>query len=425
MHLPWSADRSIYKGSGGRYISKVGAIRKHFGDLQSGLNLRLRGLLGYFKHIKMNYFHNQSNELAILKGAVENTNEAFVTIDQNHKVIFFNKAAENIFGYGRDEVIGHDLDVIMSHSCSRDHRQAVERYAKTRVPSRIGHETEVLATRKHGKTFPASISFSVSDIDGSLYFTGIVRDLTETKALKEKVTRSERLAALGQVVAEITHEIKNPLMMIGGFANQLIRETEDEKSLTKLNIIADEVSRLESLLKELRDFYLPRVQNIEEIDINSLLQEVYSLVKVDCEGKKINAEIKTDKKSVIVEADRAKLEQVFLNLLKNSMEAMENGGNLSVQPKLIGDMVEITIADDGIGIPEADQEKIFSPFFTTKKHGTGLGLSISRSIIEENEGSSLTLKSEEGKGTVFTITMPVCKAAMRESIKTAEARSSK
>lgn len=372
----------------------------------------------------MNDLHNHSNELAILKGAVENTNEAFVTIDQNHKVIFFNKAAENIFGYGRDEVIGYDLDVIMSHSCSRDHRQAVERYAKTRVPGRIGHETEMLATRKNGKTFPASISFSVSDIDGILYFTGIVRDLTETNALKEKVIRSERLAALGQVVAEITHEIKNPLMMIGGFANQLIRETEDEKSLTKLNIIADEVSRLENLLKELKDLYLPRALNIEEIDLNNLLQEVYSLVKGDCEGQKINAEIKTDNKPVIVEADRARLEQVFLNLLKNSIEAMENGGNLSVQPKLIGDTVEITIADDGIGIPEDDKEKIFSPFFTTKKHGTGLGLSISRNIIEENEGSSLTLKSEEGKGTVFKITMPVCKAAMKESIKTAETRPS-
>jgi signal transduction histidine kinase len=104
---------------------------------------------------------------------------------------------------------------------------------------------------------------------------------------------------------------------------------------------------------------------------------------------------------------------------------MENGGNLSVQPKLIGDTVEITIADDGIGIPEADQEKIFSPFFTTKKHGTGLGLSISKNIIEENEGSSLTLKSEEGKGTVFKITMPVCKAAMQGPNKTSKVRPSK
>lgn len=374
--------------------------------------------------MKMDDFNNHDSELAILKGAIENTNEAFVTIDQNHKVLFFNKTAEEIFGYRRHEIIGRDLDVIMSEKCARDHRQAVERYAKTRVPRRIGHETEMSATRKGGKTFPATISFSVFEREGFLYFTGIVRDLTETKALQEKIIRSERLAALGQVVAEITHEIKNPLMMIGGFANQLKRETRDKKSHTKLNVIAEQVSRLENLLEELRDLYLPRALNIEEIEISSLLHDVYSLAKNDCEEKKINAEIKTDSEPIIVEADRARLEQVLLNLLNNSMEAMETGGNLSIQPKLVGDKVEISIADDGIGIPEDDKEKVFSPFYTTKKHGTGLGLSISRNIIEENEGSSLTFESEEGKGTVFRIILPVSKAAMKEFNKSPEARSS-
>lgn len=349
----------------------------------------------------------ENRELTILKSAVENTNEAFVTIDKNHKVLFFNKAAEKTFGYGRDEVIGHDLDMIMTPGCSRDHRQAVERYVKTRVPSLIGHVTEIVAARKDGETFTASISFSVSEVDGKLYFTGIVRDLTETKALQEQITRSERLAALGQVVAEITHEIKNPLMMIGGFARQLIRHSKDEKSITKLDIIADEVARLESLIKELRELYLPRVINIEEIDLNGLLWEVYSLVKDDCERKRIRAEIKTEKDPVNIKGDKFRLKQVFLNLIKNSMEAMENGGHLSVQSKVTGDLVEITIADDGCGIPEDDQEKIFSPFFTTKKHGTGLGLSISRSIIQEHSGSYLSLKSRGSEGTVFKVTMPI------------------
>jgi two-component system sensor kinase FixL len=348
-----------------------------------------------------------NKEMAILMSAVENTNEAFVTIDQHHKVLFFNKAAEKIFDYKREEVIGRDLDVIMSPGCSRDHRHAVERFAKTRVPRRIGHVTEFVATRKHDETFPASISFSVSEVNGNLYFTGIVRDLTETKALREQILRSERLAALGQVVAEITHEIKNPLMMIGGFARQLIQHARDDKSTKKLNIIADEVARMESLIKELRELYLPRVLNIEEIDLNSLLREVYSLVKDDCERKRIRAEIKTGKDPVIIEGDKFRLKQVFLNLIKNSMEAMESGGNLSVQSKVTGDLAEITIADDGCGIPEDDQQKIFSPFFTTKKHGTGLGLSISRSIIQDHSGSRLSLKSGGGKGTVFKVTMPI------------------
>jgi len=364
--------------------------------------------------MKMSVRHDENRELEILKIVVENTNEAFVTIDQNHKVLFLNKAAENIFGHSRDEVVGHDLDLIMSPTCSLDHRKAVEHYVKTRVPTRIGHETEMVATRKNGETFPANISFSVSEVDGSLYFTGIVRDLTETKALQERIARSERLAALGQLVAEITHEIKNPLMMIGGFVRQLIRQDSDEKSLTKLNIIEDEVSRLEILLKELMEFYKPRALNIAEIDLNDLLREVHHLVKDNCQRKKIKTEFKACKRPVIIEGDRSKLKQVFLNLIKNSIEAMGKGGNLSVRTKLTGDLVEIEIADDGIGIPAGDQEKIFYPFFTTKKHGTGLGLSISKSIIEDHEGSSFSMKSEEGKGTLFRVTMPVCQAAMKE-----------
>ena len=173
---------------------------------------------------------SEIKEIPILENAVENTNEAFVTIDEEHRVLFFNRAAERIFGYVRDEVIGKDLNVIMSPQCSRDHRQAVERYLATRVPRRIGHATEMVATRKTGETFPASISFSVAEVEGKLYFTGIIQDLTEAKAIQDRLIRSEHLAALGQGVVEITHEIKNPLMLIGGFASQLLQEEGDEKS---------------------------------------------------------------------------------------------------------------------------------------------------------------------------------------------------
>ncbi|MBP1739305.1 MAG: sensor signal transduction histidine kinase [Deltaproteobacteria bacterium] len=350
-------------------------------------------------------------ELAVLKGAVENTNEAFVTIDQKQKVLFFNKAAEKIFGYSREEVLGQDLDVIMSPNCSRDHHRAVSRYIETGVPRRIGHHTEIMASRKNGETFPADISFSISRADGRLYFTAIVRDLTETKALQDRINRSERLAALGQVVAEISHEIKNPLMMIGGFARQLVKESKDEKSLAKLNIIVKEVQRLESLLKEMRDYYLPRPLDRKEIDVNALLKEVHDLIKEDCKKRSIRLEFKTDREQVLVEGDRAKLEQVLLNLAKNALEAMEQGGKISFASGLKEGVVEIKISDEGIGIPEEDQGKIFSPFYTTKKQGTGLGLSICKRIIEDHPGSSLSFASEKGKGSAFVITMPVSRSA--------------
>jgi len=350
---------------------------------------------------------NQNQEMVILKNAVENTNEAFVTIDENHVVLFFNKAAEEIFGYSRQEVIGRDLNVIMSPSCSKNHRQAVTRYVKTRIPGRIGHETEMLASRRNGDTFPASISFSVTEVNGSLFFTGIVRDMTEKRALQEQIMRSERMAALGQLAAEITHEIKNPLMLIGGFAQQLSRVIDDKKNLKKVNIITDEVKRLERLLADLREFHLPKTIASEKVDLKELLQEIYFMLKDGCEKKNIRTELKIDDNALLVTGDRYSLKQVFLNLLKNSMDAMEHGGVLSIQTSLIGDQVEITVADEGCGIPEQDKEKIFSPFFTTKKHGTGLGLCISKRIIEEHTDGSLSMKSKEGKGTSFKISLPV------------------
>jgi len=349
----------------------------------------------------------QNQEMVILKQAVENTNEAFVTIDENHKVLFFNKAAEKIFGYSRKGVIGRDLNVIMSPNCSRNHRQAVTRYVKTRIPGRIGHETEMSATRKNGDIFPASISFSVTEVNGRLFFTGIVRDMTEKRALQDKILRSERMAALGQLAAEITHEIKNPLMLIGGFAQQLSRVIDDKKNLKKVNIITDEVKRLERLLADLREFHLPKTITSEKVDIKELLQDIYSMLKEDCEKKNIRTELNIDEKAILVVGDRNRLKQVFLNLFKNSMEAMEHGGILSIETSLSGDHVEITVTDEGCGIPEQDKEKIFSPFFTTKSHGTGLGLCISKRIIEEHAGSSLTVKSKEGKGTSFKISLPV------------------
>ena len=345
-------------------------------------------------------------ELAVLKGAVENTNEAFVTIDKNQKVLFFNKAAEKIFGYSRDEILGRDLDVIMSPDCSRDHHLAVARYIETGVPRRIGHHTEIMALRKNGETFPADISFSISHADGALYFTAIVRDLTETKALQERINRSERLAALGQLVAEISHEIKNPLMMIGGFARQLVKESGDEKSLIKLNIIVHEVQRLEGLLREMRDFYLPRALELQEMEINTLLKQVQDLIKEDCKKRSIRLEFKTDREEVFVEGDRARLEQVLLNLAKNALEATEQGGKISFLSGLKQGVVEISIIDQGLGISDEDKEKIFSPFYTTKKQGTGLGLSICKRIIEDHPGSSLSFTSEKGRGSTFVITMP-------------------
>ncbi len=340
--------------------------------------------------------------LLILKNAVENTNEAFVTIDENSTVIFFNKAAERMFGYGRAEVLGHNLMEILTPMCRAGHELAVARYVRTGEATLIGHETELVVARKNGETFPAAISFSVADIEGQLYFTGLVRDLSDTRNLEDRLAQNERLAKLGQTVAEINHEIKNPLIMIGGFARQLLKKARDEKDMAKLTIIVDEVTRLEHLLASLKELYKPPQLNLAGISLNELLEEVVDLAHSYSGGKGIDIRF-VPTIDVEVEVDREKIKQVLLNLVKNGIEATPSGGKVVLSTRVQEKLVEVDVTDTGEGIPEEIKKRIFLPFFTTKEQGTGLGLCISKRIIEDHPGCSFQLDSEEGKGTVATI----------------------
>ena len=352
-------------------------------------------------------FREPNQALTILQGAIENTNEGFVTIDENHRVVIFNREAERIFGVKREEILGKDLGDILTPQCSQGHKKAVALYLETRKPRLIGHQSEFLTARKNGQPFPLSISFSVSNIGEKTFFTGIIRDLTETKALEEQVLKSERLAALGQLVAEVSHEIKNPLVMIGGYARQLLRSAPDPKGQAKLQIIVDEVQRLETLIGEMRDLYRPKALNLETIDMALLLKEVRELIQEEARNKKIEVVLDIPPAPVMVEGDKDKLKQVILNLSRNGMEAMDQEGKLTVRARCLEDQVEVTISDEGPGIPEPERDKIFVPFYTTKKQGTGLGLSVSKRIIEDHPGGSFSLASGRDKGAVAKITMPV------------------
>lgn len=356
------------------------------------------------------YFKAGGNrEIEILRSAVESTNEGFITIDQDHTVVFYNKGAEKIFGYKSDEVLGRDLDIILTPHCAPRHHEAIKRYLKTKKPKRIGHVTELTATRKNGEKFPVNISFSTFELDKKIYFTAIITDLTEIRELQDRAKKMERLAVLGRVVAEISHEIKNPLMMIGGFANQLFRNTHEEKEKKKLKVILDEVNRLQSLLASIKEYYSPPPSVKERIDILRMLKDIYSLIKAECSERGIELNIDTVDNELYVLGNEEKLRQVIINILRNGMDAMENGGKLYIALQLSKNNIEIRIRDTGRGIPEKIQDRIFTPFFTTKSYGSGLGLGISKKIIEDHNGS-LSFETEQGKGTTFIIRLPLLKS---------------
>jgi signal transduction histidine kinase len=247
----------------------------------------------------------------------------------------------------------------------------------------------------------------VADIGGNLYFTGIVRDISEYVELEDKLRQNERLAAVGNTVSQIVHEIKNPLMIIGGFAQQLLKaKTLDAKGMQKLSIITEEVSRLEGLMAEMRDYSRPPGLKRETGRIETLIQEMANFYSEVLKEKQIEMILTPMEPLPAYNLDYQKLKQVLVNLIKNASEAMPEGGTITLAAQRRPPHLEITVADNGEGMTEDVAQNIFTPYFTTKSKGSGLGLVISRNIVRAHNGD-LVVESQPGKGSVFTIKLPL------------------
>lgn len=223
---------------------------------------------------------------------------------------------------------------------------------------------------------------------------------------QERLLRSERFAAVGEAAAYVSHEIKNPLMVIGGLANQVERRlSEDPAAQEKLRVIQKEVQRLESFLGELRDFLRPAPPCRKEIDLNLAIQDVETLMGEAIQEKGIILEDRLEPNLPPVEADPNQIEQVLLNLLKNALEATESQGKIRVSSGTRDAQVWFAVQDTGKGMPEDVLEKIFHPFYTTKHKGTGLGLAVINKIITDHHGT-ITVDSVAGSGSTFTVRLP-------------------
>ena len=232
---------------------------------------------------------------------------------------------------------------------------------------------------------------------------------SKTKELQEShelLMRSERFAAVGEAAAYVSHEIKNPLMVIGGLAQQVMRRMESEPELQeKLQIIRGEVRRLETFLGDLRDFTRPALPAKESIDLNQIIHEVRTLMDAETQKRKITIRENLDPQLPSLDADPSQMKQVLLNLIKNSLEAMDSGGEITLKTGSDGQSVWFSVADTGCGMPPEVLEKIFDPFFTTKEKGTGLGLAVIHKIIVDHHGT-LGVESEPNKGTTFHVRLP-------------------
>ena len=316
----------------------------------------------------------------------------------DYEVRIVNKAAASRLGLPPSEIIGK--------KCYEVFHGMHEPYAK--CPHHKTVETkkayiEELDDPHLGGTFLTSSS-PIFDLNGE--FIGsvhVVRDISELKSLREKLVMSEKMAALGEVAAKVAHEIRNPLVSVGGFAKRLEKKL-DGNLKEYAGIIVKEVDRLEGILKEILGFVKEVRLAREMVNLNSLLDEVLMLMQSSCEERGITVERQYGPPADVF-VDRNRVKEAFMNILSNAVQSIAGSGSIGVTTYLEAPGAVVEIRDSGKGIPEEERSFIFNPFFTTKASGTGLGLAITHRIIQEHNGT-IQVESEVGKGSVFKVSLP-------------------
>ena len=338
------------------------------------------------------------------RAILDTATDAILSIDEDHKIVLFNSAAQRIFGYSSQEVLGKDLNKLIPHRYG-DHQRYVERFLARRESDIVGKTIPLMALRKGGEEFPIELSLSFLDMGGRLTFTAIIRDVTEHRRMESKLLQSERLAAVGQAVAHVAHEIKNPLMVIGGVSNQIKRNLLQEKDQQKLDIVLEEVRRLEGLVANLGDFTKEYRLVKRPADVNAVIRDVLKIMKGVYPLERYGFRERLSPYLGEIDCDPDKLKQVFINIISNGLQAMRDGGTITVSTQKIWHGIEVRISDEGTGIHEKDLEHIFEPFYTTREQGSGLGLSISYKLIEAHAGE-IWAASRPGRGATFVIRIP-------------------
>jgi two-component system, sporulation sensor kinase E len=247
-------------------------------------------------------------------------------------------------------------------------------------------------------------SYPIMDERGGMSHILVMRrDITSRTQREKHQQQSERLAVIGEMSMYLAHEIRNPLFAIGGFTNSLLNsESIDEKERAKLKIIAEEAKRLDAMLTSILNFAAPGEATLVQVDVRQVVEEVVELMRIGYgqQGFSFLTEIQPDLPNVRGETERIK--QCLINLVKNSFEAMEPGGIVTIRAWLEMDQVLLQVEDTGAGMSENALEQAFSPFFTTKTKGYGLGLSMIKKIVEEY-GGRIEIMSKEGRGTTVTL----------------------
>jgi len=343
-----------------------------------------------------------------LRQVIASMANGMLSIDTHGKIISYNNLALHLLGIKAAEVKHIDLKTLIDFESLG--------ILKLLATGESVVEKEIVHDRGSERV-PLALSISPI-LDENGHCTGaviILRDLTEIKRLQEKVRRSQRLAAIGELAAGVAHEVRNPLSSIRGFAQFLahvLKEQPQEREYAE--IMVKEVDRINNVVTNLLSFARPVKPELTPTDIPKLINHTVRLVEEDARLRDVAIRVSTSNGLDKINVDANQITQVMLNLILNALQAVESGGNISIEAqKIDSNTLRLNVQDDGAGISPEQAEKIFDPFFTTRERGTGLGLAIVHMIVD-NHGGEINVVSpvpEKGTGTLITISLPINESA--------------
>ena len=347
------------------------------------------------------------NERNFAENVVESSPNCILVVNCDETIRTINEMTEDFFGLEKERVQGRAASEVFEAPVTAIIREA--------IGGRIADSRELAIKRKQGDRAVLGVSSSqLKSRDGTVLGAVLIaRDLTEAKRSEEWMRRMDRLTSLGQLSAGIAHEIRNPLASIN-FNIQLLpkRLDLDEKSKKLIENSLVGVDRIKSLVKGMLDFSRPTPPLLKRDSIHHAIEESVSLLESQIKKHGIRVETEFERESPDIVFDSRQIQQVFVNLLLNAMEAMPTGGTVKIGSRIepakgkSDGFLVIYVSDTGVGIPRKDLPKIFDPFFTTKSEGTGLGLSIAHKILEQH-GALIDIRSREGAGTTFILRFPI------------------
>lgn len=350
--------------------------------------------------------HQQMNENRLkeseqrLKSLFDHNSDAIFSLDQNGHFIGLNTAAEKLTGFQEKELINQSF----YRGIVRKDRQKVKQHFQQSLQGKL-LELEVGSYTKGGsqielfvKTVPIIVDHQIVGI------YAIARDITEQKRTNEFLQKTEKLSVVGQLAAGVAHEIRNPLTAVKGFIQLLQSQYKEHQPY--FDVMLSEMDRINFIVTEFLYLAKPQITSFDKKDLRVLIQNIITLLQTQAILNNVQIRTEFQPEIPIILCGEDQLKQVFINILKNAMEAMPAGGEIVISMRLESDKLLIRFVDQGSGIPPERIPRLGEPFYTTKEKGTGLGLMISYRIVEAHKGT-ITINSIEGQGTTVDVILPI------------------